>query len=164
MKIQQHPKYKNYYISENGDVFRENRKLKTRITKFGYVQTWITENSKTHYKFIHRLVAETFFPEQENGYEINHINGIKTDNHVSNLEWVKRADNIKHAWDKGLYKKADKSPNSKLKTEDVLKIKELKRQGLSYNKIGKMFNVNHATIRNIWLGNNWKSLNELCTS
>ena len=164
MIVKQHPKYKNYYISENGDVFRENRKLKTRVTKFGYVQTWITENSKTYYKFIHRLVAETFLEYKGDGYEINHINGNKIDNNISNLEWVKRADNIKHAWDNGLYKKGELSPNSKLKADDVYKIKDLKKQGLSYNKIGKMYNVNHSTIRNICLGNNWKSLNELCTS
>lgn len=164
MKLKQHPEYKSYIISECGKVFRNGKELKTRVTKFGYVQTWVTENSVTKYKFIHRLVAETFLPKPEQGYEINHKNGIKTDNNLSNLEWVKRQDNINHAWESGLYKKAENSPNAKLKNSDIPIIKQLKSEGLSYNKIGKKFGVNHATIRNICNGSNWRSLNELCTS
>ena len=44
---------------------------------------------------------------------------MSSSDNISNLEWVKRADNIKHAWDNGLYKKGELSPNSKLKADDV---------------------------------------------
>ena len=64
--------------------------------------------TKRHKKLVHRLVAETFNKDFDPNLDINHINGIKTDNYASNLESVTRSENIRHAIDNGLIKPSEK--------------------------------------------------------
>ncbi len=68
----------------------------------GYLQTNMRINGKHTCVRIHRLVAEAFIPNPDNKPEVNHINGIKTDNRVENLEWVNKSENILHADSTGL--------------------------------------------------------------
>lgn len=65
---------------------------------------------------IHKLVAETFIPKNNNYYdrylEVNHINGIKTDNRVENLEWCTRSENLLHAYKNKLARNTEKQRNT----------------------------------------------------
>lgn len=97
---------KQLKIDSNGvlfDSFNKEKKLYISTTGYKFV-TVFTKNKKTKSLFIHRIVAETFIPNPKNKREVNHINGIKTDNRVENLEWATRKENIKHAWETGLSK------------------------------------------------------------
>jgi len=80
--------------SEFGTRFTEGRVLKKYDTKDGYLQVCIPVCGKRATKTIHRLVAQTFIPNPDNLPEVNHRDCDRTNNDVSNIEWVTHEDNI----------------------------------------------------------------------
>ena len=76
----------------------------TYVDNNGYYKVGLWKNGKIYDKRIHRLMAETFIDNPNNLECINHINGIKTDNRVENLEWCTCKENTAHAIQTGLKK------------------------------------------------------------
>lgn len=98
--------FENYYsVSDSGEVFskRSGKYLKLAHKKNGYVYTELNVNGVTTYKRVHRLVAEAFIPNPENKPFVNHIDGNKSNNSVSNLEWVTGSENNIHAIKNNLF-------------------------------------------------------------
>jgi len=71
---------------------------------YGYVEVHLRNNNLNETKKVHRLVAEAFIPNEHNKPQVNHINGIKTDNNIKNLEWCTAKENAMHASKNGLLK------------------------------------------------------------
>jgi len=106
-----------------------------------------------------RLVALAFLPipKKERKY-INHINGVKTDNRVENLEWCTQSENQLHAIKMGLQKNAkgeQRGAVCKLKNSEVIIIKKKIKQGVMLKDIAKSFGVNPVTISNIKTKTTW---------
>lgn len=95
-----------YEVSNNGNVRNSKTKklLKPSDNSFGYYKVCLSKNGKITTHRVHRLVAETFLNNPDELPQVNHINGIKTDNRVENLEWVSIKDNIIHSFANGLNK------------------------------------------------------------
>ena len=93
---------KRFYKNHSKLKLVEEKILKTMKDSQGYLQVNVCKNGACLIIRIHRLVAETFIPNPENKRTVNHINGIKSDNSVNNLEWNTYSENIKHAFRIGL--------------------------------------------------------------
>lgn len=88
--------FENYEVNDDGQVRNKKtgRILKPYDNGRGYVEVDLLINGKRTTKKIHRIVAEAFIPNPENKPEVNHINEIKTDNRVENLNWMTREENM----------------------------------------------------------------------
>ncbi len=157
---------KNYYVDELGNVFcdkkytgnhnGELRKLKSGMNNGGYLHVVLTINKKRYNKYVHRLIAQAFIPNPENKPCVNHINGIKTDNRVENLEWATQLENHIHASNMGLKAKGSANGNSKLTSEDVLAIRLDAR---SLREIAKSYGVYFTVIGKIKRRELWQHVN-----
>lgn len=131
--MKQIPNYSRYSVSEDGKIYSTNYKnsgktkeLNPSTSKDGYPQTMLQrDDGKYCTKKVHWFIALAFLGERGQGLEVNHKNGIKTDNRISNLEYVTRSENVKHAYENGLAKRFHGSSNhfSKLTEKDVLEIR-----------------------------------------
>lgn len=105
-----YPLNDNYMVSNLGRIksVRFNKILTPKINWDGYHRIQIWKNNKCNMVSWHRVVAQTWVDNPDNKPIINHIDGVKDNNHPSNLEWVTQQENIQHAWETGLAKRESK--------------------------------------------------------
>lgn len=95
--------YGSYTVGSNGTIIGPSGKSVGRENNKGYFTFFNIDNGKD--EKIHRVVAKCFLPNPDSLPQINHKDGNKLNNDVSNLEWCTQSENIKHAYDNGLMKK-----------------------------------------------------------
>lgn len=140
---------KSYYTSE--------KIMKDRITHNGYNQFCLRINGRYIYVYAHRLVAEAFLGSVE-GFEINHKDGNKTNNHMLNLEIVCKEENIKHAKVNRLFKNGQEHGHTFLTNKSVLEIKKLLKDGLTNRQIADIYGIKIKHVWEIKTGRTWKYL------
>ena len=148
----------NYEASTDGHI--RNSKTKHVLHEFkskdGYLRTQF--GGKT--RLVHRVIAQTFIENPRQLPEVNHIDGCKTNNTVSNLEYCSRSDNLRHAYISDL-RNAKRTNNSrcKLSEDDVAYIKNNYSRGdkvYGAKALSKRFRVACQTICAVVSGQNWK--------
>lgn len=154
----------HYEISSDGKMRsvtrtgHDGRRISGRLLKLGsrsgYPSAWPRLDGKTICVSIHRLVAEAFIPNPENKPEVNHKDGDRTNNVVSNLEWVTRSENNTHAWRIGLC-----SSRNRARGEAHYKAKVTEEQ-VRLIKAGskESFGLSKSALQHIRKGRSWGHL------
>lgn len=152
----------DYEVSTDGQVRSWKsgtpKLLKPQSTKYGYLEVGLYIDGKHKHCSIHRLVAEAFIPNPDGKPQVNHLNGIKTDNRVENLEWCTNAENHRHAYAAGLQiaPQGEDSCRSKLTNEQARYVRD-NPNGLTRKALAEQFGVNEGTVSAIQLGKIYKT-------
>jgi len=163
-----HPKYRHLVISTFGRVislgrfikntfkgkcytqYLKRRLLSQRIGKRGYYLISCKGPKK-----VHRLVAETFIDNPDNKRCVNHIDLNKLNNNVNNLEWVTNQENMRHAFDNGVFnRKGTHNGRSKLDNSKVSFIRNNKNK-FTISDLAIKFNVSWTTIKRVIRRETW---------
>lgn len=156
-----------YEIHDNGDIYSCERKTtgacKGTVKRHKLKQFNITGYCAVNFGasernvLVHRLVASMFIDNADNKPQVNHIDGNKTNNCVSNLEWCTREENMAHS-----HNVLKQKLTTKLKSDDRVKIIERFNRGESMVKINKDYDVSYNTIRRIVTGAEYKCKTNNC--
>jgi|ERR1041385_2678668 hypothetical protein len=183
-----------YEVSSMGRIRSAKRRWGTtakkilagRVLRDGYPYIWLVDGSKQRKQVvaIHRLICRAFHGEPPPGHEVNHIDGVRTNNAADNLEWVTRSQNLKHGWklhphppftdeDKRKISEAaikrfkehpeqkmcgEKNPLSILTNQQVLEIKRRLAHGAIGRRLAKEFGVSPQYISAINRNKKWRSI------
>ena len=139
--------FENYTIDENGIIYNNKEHAISRWKdNVGYLQVKLRKDGKWYYKRVHRLVAEIFISNPDNLPQVNHIDGNKTNNTISNLEWTNNKQNTQHGYDNDLYHSKKRS----IKIEVYDKIThELLYTFKSIRETAERLNINRKTLSRI---------------
>ena len=146
-----------YNVSDLGQIINPNtnRVLHQFIGKDGYVRCQF--GGKT--RLVHRVILSAFINQPDEKKFVNHIDGNKTNNSLSNLEWCTRSENMKHAYLYNLKSsKGEKNSRCKLSSSDVDYIRKAYIRGdHEYGELGlaKKFGVSRTTIGAVICKQNW---------
>lgn len=125
--------------------------LKCYKSKNGY----IVFGFRGKLRYLHRIVIEVFVSEIKEGFEVDHIDGDRTNNSLSNLRIVNRKQNVENTIRLGRMRKGESAPWSKLKEVDIINIRKDPR---THREISMDYNVSRQTIGEIKNRIIWKHL------
>ncbi|USL89326.1 DNA endonuclease [Bacillus phage vB_BceH_LY2] len=152
----------DYIVGSNGSVHKLTntgvKELKGKLMKTGYVIVYIANpiEGKGKEEYIHRLVAKNFIRNNTSGNIVNHLDGDKTNNDVTNLEWCDQKRNMNHAYEIGILSGGEQCNLSKLTEEKVVKIRKLFKEGRTAKEISEMFELVPSNVRYIVNKKTWK--------
>ena len=153
-----------YSITRDGEVWshpytrcdgkrRKGIWLRPAVNIYGYKQVVLTKPDKSRRTLsIHRLVATAFLGDGD-GLQVNHKNGIKTDNSADNLEWCTQEENIQHAHRTGLI-----PSRRSLSPDQVREVRDLLESGLKQTIISRQLNLEKSLISKINTGALYKEV------
>ena len=148
--------FRNHDVSNFGEVLNAETGniLKNVPNEDGYLIVSLCKEGCSKTFYVHHLVARNYLRPPNPGEELNHIDGDKNNCRWDNLEWLTRAENMKHAYRLGL-KKAYKG-NATLISSEVEDIRGFLEEGHSAQFIAEMYRVSEGTILHIKYNRTWR--------
>lgn len=155
------PAYEDYHGSNFGRVksfkHKTPRILTPALNIQGYLFFALYKDGKVKHFRANRLVASLFRPNPESKPQVNHRDGVKFNNHVSNLEWATDEENKRHAIQTGLLSTCGENNGRAKLTNEQIELIRLNPGGLTQMQLGELFNVDFTTIGLIQLGKRYKT-------
>lgn len=156
------PFHKDYFVSTCGRL-KSVKGGKPKILKpklfNGYFMVSLYTDNIQYQLFLHRIVAKVFLPNPDNKPQVNHRNGIKTDNRVENLEWVTQSENQLHAYSTGLQGAGENGYQAKLTNDQVEWARENYVCGskeFGSVALAKMLGISQSALFEILVGQTYK--------
>jgi len=139
------------YASKEGKIYTKTKEgfkpLREYTQKNGYKTVSISYNGKQGKQYVHRLVLKAFVPNPKKYKCVNHLNGIKSDNRLENLEWCTHKQNTKHAIDMGIINYSwENNRSSLLSNKQRDEILFLYENNIPIKRIAKVYEVSQGTI------------------
>lgn len=164
------PGWEGYYeVARSGRIRslprtdRLGRKVHGQVIKHRYLKgdtypiVTVSVDGVRGHILVHVAVAMAFLGPPPAGCEVNHKDGVKTNCHVTNLEWVTRSENQRHAFRIGLKcHRGERGPKAKLTEQIVALIRTQKPGKAAAKRLGIQFGVHERTIRAVWKGHTWR--------
>lgn len=145
------------YISRCGKVFRFGKEKTLTINKVGYKVVTVSINNKSHTRYLHRMMLETFVSACPDKCEALHINGNPLDNRLENLRWGTRKENVSDAIKHGTATIGTKNGGAKLTLHYIKCIKDMWLMGFKSKDIAPHFGVSRGTINKLISGKAYKN-------
>ena len=172
--------FEKYSACTNGHIYSNNynhtgktKILKEQLDKDVYPYIRLVKSGKYYKKMVHRLIAETFISKSEENLQVNHKNGVKTDNRVENLEWCTCKENILHGYkilgkrptpkmieDFTIRSRWENNPKSKINYDIANKIRTDRKGGYLLKDLSSKYKLSISQISQICNGKFWNKSHE----
>jgi len=158
MKLIQHPRFPNIWVTPCGRIFEELH-VSRDANGYGSVSVKSTGSKRITMRR-HVLVCEAYHGERPDGKVVRHKNGIPSDDRADNLQWGTQAENCQDTVSHGKSTRGSKNAQAKLTIEQAKEIRDRARNGESTVELARWFGVSQPTICDIKSGRTWSHLEE----
>jgi hypothetical protein len=161
------PRFPYYEASSYGRIrrrpdtpyYKKNHAIMVaNLTYDGYESLRLSAKSKQSKIRVHIAVAEAFLGPKPLGYEVNHKDGNKRNNALSNLEYLTKIGNIQHAVNLGIHAHGERNGKAKLTASEVFLIRTLADSGVTPLSLSKQFEISLQRVYSIRSGKAWRRL------